>query len=700
MIETQRQEGLELWQEDIVQEYYTNNAKKLYQMVDRILLKYGGITDHDEFYVLATDLFLLCIKKFDRDKGNFEGFFYSVLSRKIITAIRDKNRAIRSNTKQVIGEDKKIHYEFNPDISISTPIGDGGNTTLEDTIEDDKVKEESSSNVENYLASLSKTQKKIADMVIKKFSIQEIREELNISEVKFKKILSGMKSFDKKIILKHSDVTVEEAISMQQTQTKERSKETQYSVSSLIKKINGYTFRFDHPTQREKGRWTSLMKGNLISDILQDNPLPHLIFAEQIIDGVAVTWNLDGKQKSTNAYDFYNNEFTINKNVRRGDIEYQTERLDEDGKIITNNNIPVFETKTFDIRKKKFKDLPKELQERFCDYTFQCTQYLNCSDEDIEYHICRYNEGVRLNGSEKGMGEIGTKYAATIKEIASMPFFSERGGYKVSEFNNGTVNRVIAESIMAVNYLNEWRKKPEEICAFMKDKVNEEIFDDFSDMVERLDKVTTDNVCEMFNSKDSFLYFGLFARFCNTGEPDERFIEFMTEFSTQSLHKKEISGVTFDRLCVNKDGKSASNKDKLVAIGKIDMLEKLMRDYLHISIEETQLEEPKTEEISTLDFVRENVGQDIKQENIEFYREDFNLYSLYVNNTSILMDKNNRPSFLALIAYGYKKDRQLDEWFVDYFNRNNTYIHNQKENYIKMRDDLEKYISEKEKVPA
>lgn len=576
-------------QQQIIEDYCSNDMRKLKRICYPKIRKACGDSnmDEDDMYSISMDILMKVVKRYDESLGDLDNLLSSCIQKRINTYIRDtKYRSKRSNVQRD-DEGNPVHIS---NIPLDTPDEDGiglWEKVASDFNIENSLSEESGflfeENVDNYMQTLSGKQKKIAQLFIQGYTREEVKEKLDFTEEQFKRHLSFMQKPERRRLLKQKyNINVGEDNQMQ-TQTREKSKDTQYSISSLIKKIDGYTFRFDHPTQRESGRWTLKMKGNLISDILQNNPLPHLIFAEQIIDGVAITWNLDGKQKSTNAYDFYYDKFKVCKDVRRWEIEYQTKIVDKSGKVMLNNNLPIFETKTFDIRGKRFKDLPEELQERFCDYTFQCTQYLNCTDEDIEYHICRYNEGVRLNGSEKGMGEIGTRYAALIKEIASMPFFTERGGYKVSEFNNGTINRVIAESIMAINFLEDWKKKPEEMCSFMKDKVNEETFENFTDIVERLERVITDDVCDMFDSKDSFLYFGLFARFIKTGLEDKRFVEFMAEFnSNQSLHTKKVKGTTYKSLCIDESGKSRGTKDKYIVIPKIELLENLMFDFLHI----------------------------------------------------------------------------------------------------------------------
>ena len=178
-----------------------------------------------------------------------------------------------------------------------------------------------------------------------------------------------------------------------------------------------------------------------------------------------------------------------------------------------------------------------------------------------------------MTQSQKGMAYLGEEFASMVKSISSMDFFKDKGGYKVSEFRNGTINRVVVESIMASNFLEDWKKQQEELCDYIRENATAEDFEQFEEMVERLSAVVNDDVAEMFDSKDSFLWFGLFARFCKLGLPDEMFVEFMDMFWI-TLHEKAVDGVTFDDL----NGKST--KDKNVVLGKMRHLERLMMDFL------------------------------------------------------------------------------------------------------------------------
>lgn len=669
--------------EQIINAYYANNAKKLHKMVDKILLKFGGLSnkDTDDFYSLANEVFVDVMKRYDASMS-FDGFLYSCLLNKIKTEMTRRNREKRKADKMAI--------------SIDTPIGDDENSTIGDllksnfNLESELLENQnnfSDERAEKYLNSLSKIQRQIIEMKMEDISVLEIKRRLRLTDKQYEFYCKELKTFDKINILyrnKNLKDFYEEDKEMNNTltQTMEKSKANKLSIASIIKKIDKHTIRFDHPLQRESEQWTPSMKGNLISDILQGNPIPSLVFAEQVVNGIAIIWDLDGKQRCTNAYSFSKDGYKITKNIRRWLIEYQAPVVDDNGNtVFDDENFPVYEKREFDIRGKKFSELPEELQDRFNDYNFEIVQYLNCSGEDIAYHIARYNEGKPMTASQKGITRLGEEYAGMVKSISNMPFFKDMGGYKVSEFKNGTINRVVVESVMATNFIEDWKKKQEDMCEYIKDNATSTDFDNFEDMVNRLEKVITDDISDVFNSKDSFLWFGLFARFVKSETDDKKFIEFMTEFA-QSLHSKKINDVSFDNL------NSKSTKDKNVVIAKLNHLETLMNEYLGVIKEDI-------EDLDCVTFVKENVNPDVTNNNIKEYEEDLEMLTLNVdNNNPMIKDKNNKPSMIAMVAYSYKEDIYLDKWIVDYFKRNNTYIRNQKQNYLRMRQDFERYCKE------
>jgi len=71
-----------------------------------------------------------------------------------------------------------------------------------------------------------------------------------------------------------------------------------------------------------------------------------------------------------------------------------------------------------------------------------------------------------------------------------------------------------------------------------------------------------------------------------------------------------------------------------------------------------------------------------------------------IDKTSRLLDYQNEPSLVAIIAYSFINDITLDDWIKEYFSKNNMYFINQKKNYLHMKKDLENYIASDEKMAS
>lgn len=695
----------------IVDYYCKDNMRQLKKVcIPLITNKNVAQMEYDDLYSDALNVLIESVKDYKGDKSKFSTYLIGNIKRSFYDWTRDRLRWKRCNLET--DENGKVKKDGSglpipiKNIPLDAPNDDGIDWSEKIVVEENNNNEYSSGFIK-YMNSLSKREKEIAKLIMQGYQLNEIQDILHIPEKKFIKIIGNMKSFEKRKMLK-ANVKEEKPMNNAITTTLEKSKPDKLSISSIIKKINNYTVRFDHPLQRESEMWSNVMKGNLVSDILQGNPIPALTFAEQIINGIAIIWDLDGKQRCTNVYSFANDGFKVSKNVRRWLISYQAIVKDENNKpILDENGFPQTEKREFDIRNKKFSDLPEELQDKFMDYNFEITQYLNCSSEDIAYHIARYNEGKPMNTQQKGIISLGEHFASLVKGIAAMPFFKEMGNYTVKECNNGTTNRVVVESIMANNFLDDWKKDQSEICEFLKENANEEIFDNFEELVNRLSKIIDEETLEKFNSKDSFIWFGLFGRFVNICDDDKKFIEFMAEFS-QSLHSKEINGISFDSLCFDKEtGKSRSTKDKYIVVDKINLLVKLLEDFLHTDNkdEENEIEvENNTDVLKSETDIESNLSYEtelsfvqgtVKPDAIE---EDIQEYEGFLENTvrcSSPIYQRCKKALLALVAYVYSKDQdeEFSDWIERYQDEKVDFYDDQKENYKIIRNDFCKYIA-------
>lgn len=177
--------------EQILVTYYSNNAKKLHNTVDKILLKFGGISDKDmdDFYSLANEVFVDVMRRYDGSQS-FDGFLYSCLLNKIKTEITRRNREKRKADRM--------------SISIDTPVGDDENCTIGDIIADDftiekKLFEEKEEGYSRrmllYLSRLSNLQKEVLRLNIAGYLPSEIREELHINEKEYTDCYAAIHSY-------------------------------------------------------------------------------------------------------------------------------------------------------------------------------------------------------------------------------------------------------------------------------------------------------------------------------------------------------------------------------------------------------------------------------------------------------------------------------------------------------------------------
>ena len=177
--------------EQILITYYADNAKKLHKVVDRILLKFGGLAykDLDDFYSLANEVFVDVMTRYDNSQP-FDGFLYSCLANKIKTEMTRRNREKRKADRM--------------SISIDTPIGDDENSTIGDMIADDnEIEKELFENNEEgysikmllYLNRLSNLQKEVLRLNIAGYLPGEIREELHINEKEYADCYAAIHSY-------------------------------------------------------------------------------------------------------------------------------------------------------------------------------------------------------------------------------------------------------------------------------------------------------------------------------------------------------------------------------------------------------------------------------------------------------------------------------------------------------------------------
>jgi RNA polymerase sigma factor (sigma-70 family) len=739
-----------------VEEYYANNAAKVRKMVDDIIKRYRfNITDKDDFYSIANEVFVKILDTYD-GKRDFKGYLYSCLENRIKQEQTRRN-ALKNGGDKLISslDDTESNEDINPYEVIEGAI------SAEDEFMEN-CGEWSSPVIAEYFSKLSPMQMEIAKLKSEGYSFEEIAKKLGITLNRYYELCNDMTSIEKtrdlissknKALKKEFVIKGEPSMNIPKaeirtttTSTSEKTKMIALSVISICLQLDARSILDNHPLQRASGQWSKIMQSNLISDLLQGNAIPPLLLAEQYINGVAYKWLLDGKQRLVGAiYSYLNDGFKISRNVERNMIEYQANEQDENGNIVCDSyGIPKKINCEFDIRNKKFSQLPKELQERFKNYNLQITLNLNCTKEQIEYDIRRYNQSKPMSVAQKGVTYLGEDFTKIVKTLSAKPFFKEKGNYSPSESYNGKLDRTIIESIMSINFLDKWNKSNDVNCSYLKENAKVKQFNVLESIIDRLYDVVTDEVNDLFDSKNSFVWFTLFDRFTKTKigrseTEDEKFVEFLAAYK-EELHSRKIDGMTTEDIDYN-----AGTKGRVAVRKKLEHIEALMNEFLGIEVSEgvesfntnDTIDSYISEFCSTnlmnnavsgdVNKVRAAVGSmmfvngfnDYSDKAIQEYISgnnysendisDMELYSSVLNDWSSGIDKNSRifdmeniPVLLKVISKSYEKEMDENfciEWFkgiVENYGTNVKFSGVNTEDYNMMLNSLNNYVTYKE----
>lgn len=179
--------------------YYADNARKLHRTVDKILSRFGGLSDKDkdDFYSLANEVFVDVMKRYDPEQS-FDGFLYSCLSNKIMTEITRRNREKRKADRL--------------NISIDSPVGDDDGLTIGNIIADDfdtfeeavRIQENGQyqdDKVQTYISRLSNRQVSILNLLVDGYRVSEICRILEISVREYSADMQTMRSYENVKIL-------------------------------------------------------------------------------------------------------------------------------------------------------------------------------------------------------------------------------------------------------------------------------------------------------------------------------------------------------------------------------------------------------------------------------------------------------------------------------------------------------------------
>ena len=441
-----------------------------------------------------------------------------------------------------------------------------------------------------------------------------------------------------------------------------------YTMKQYIENVKEDYISNNVSTQRNPA-WKPIVDGLAVT-ILTDEYIPPLILAEEKSGRIVI---VDGGSRTTAYLMIASGNYKIKSSVEDPIIKFKKMDKDENGKT-------VWSEAEFDIRNKTFEQFPKELKKKFYEYQVE-TVIHECEADKVTKYLRRYNVHTGMNTNEK-MFIYLPRFAEKVRDIIKRPFFINYSDFTNNEKEKGVLERVISESVMCMFHFKNWNKQGKKISMYLNKNSSDAEFDKLETNIANLEKIITDKTKKLFNSKNTFIWLTLYNKFSELCFLNSKFADFMNAF-IDGLKDKAVDGKLFDTI-----DNTGSTKDKKVIEDKLYIHETLMKEYLHI-----EDEVPVTRE----EFISQNVELPIEEvkKDIDFYEETLKeLKDSTIRDGSKLLNEENHISLLAMIAYSYKNDVDLDEWIYEYAENNDTYLLNQKENFLHMKADFEKYRME------
>lgn len=348
-----------------------------------------------------------------------------------------------------------------------------------------------------------------------------------------------------------------------------------YSLDQYLKLMKAETIRTDQECQRRAGQWNANMVNELIFSVLTDNYIPPIILGEEITNGISKLWIIDGLQRSTSLSLFRYGNTKITKNIDEYMVTYQRKVLDKDGVPVRDEEGELlWESVECDIRNKTYTQLPEELQERFDGYQIETVIHQDCDTMEISKLVRKLNNHKAMNSAQKGF-TYADVFAKDIRQITKNRFFLDVYACSRNDRKNGTIERVVADSVLLCNYPDDYKKDTRKNFEWLNSNAT---LHDFNSLDELLTRLTasieaTKEIRALFVSKNSSIFTAVFKRFTESGRKDAEFGKFL-EWFVNSGNTTRIGNTTWETLNTNH-----STRDVKTVHGKIDYLLALAEQY-------------------------------------------------------------------------------------------------------------------------
>lgn len=594
----------------VVDFYSINNGKELRKVSDQILegkLKplWMGLNlsekDRHDFYSIANEILWDVSRKWDKVR-EFRPLLYKSLEKRFESEIRRRNTQKRNKDKEALSLEAQVMEDGS---ELRELIA--SNMSIEEELQKSGVNNVfTSEGITKYIDGLSGKQKQLLYLQMDGFTTAEIKEKMELSNKDFQSLKDSLKDYERlSLLFPYINNSARKRKDIEDMRKKdEDSKSGVKSVDSICYQLDEGFWNCNHPMQRPSGQWSNVDRSKFICDILHGYSMLPVVISEEVKKGAEcnVVWVIDGVQRCTIMNSFLHDGFKISLAVDNPMVKYTVAEVDENGRKKRNRNgSPIVRIEEFDVRNKKFSQLPKELQDDFMSYEYPTIMNLGCTSEKILYDISRMNRSRPMTGAQVGWTGMSEEMAITIKQlIRRMDFFRPENNttnFKNSDMKNGQIEKMVVETLMLMFFEDDYSTNFKRNCKFLARHADaRQVTERLYQLVTGLTETLTPDVSDLFTTTKSMLWIALFDKFTRIEKDGEkiedcRFVDFLREFK-ETLSSKEINGESIDTIG------TADSHRKGKMQKKMDILLRLMLDYFGVDAAESkEIEDNQTDAV-------------------------------------------------------------------------------------------------------
>ena len=312
--------------------------------------------------------------------------------------------------------------------------------------------------------------------------------------------------------------------------------------------------------------WKNEQINELVVTILTDDYISPIILGEEKDSKLHI---VDGGCRTAALIKFRYMNYKITSSIENSLIPYK--------KRVMNNGKITYEDAVFDIKNKTYERLPDELKEKFDEYQIETVIHEDCDSSKISRYIKRYNNHVSMNTDQKAFTYIDN-FATDIRQITGNRFFLDIYSCTQKGRINGTIERVVADTVLLCDYPDMYRKDAKQNFKWLNENACISDFDSVDKLLTRLtDSLEiSKEIRALFDVKHTHIFVAAFKEFVESGRKDIDFGNFL-EWFVNGGNEIVINGKTWNDLIM--DDKKRSTRDPIIVHGKINYLKALIRKY-------------------------------------------------------------------------------------------------------------------------